>query len=76
LTKKEFELLVALVNESPRVVDHRELFAQVWDSSYDFDVNYVRIFVGHLRKKIEPDRQKPTYIHNERGVGYRFLKQD
>jgi two-component system KDP operon response regulator KdpE len=75
LTKKEFELLVALVNESPRVVDHRDLFAKVWDNSYEFDVNYVRIFVGHLRKKIEPDRQNPTYIHNERGVGYRFEKQ-
>lgn len=72
LTKKEFALLTALVDESPAVVDHESLFAQVWDSSYTFDVNYVRIFVGHLRKKLEIDSANPQYIHNERGVGYRF----
>ena len=74
LTKKEFDLLAALVSVSPRVVEHEELFEQVWDSSYTFDVNYVRIFVGHLRKKIEDDPAEPVYIHNERGVGYRFQK--
>ncbi|MEZ4591912.1 MAG: response regulator transcription factor [Chloroflexota bacterium] len=72
LTKKEFALLVALVTESPSVVDHEELFGKVWDDSYAFDVNYVRIFVGHLRKKLEEDPANPCYIHNERGVGYRF----
>lgn len=72
LTKKEFALLTALVLESPAVVDHEELFTKVWDSAYTFDVNYVRIFVGHLRKKLESDPANPVYIHNERGVGYRF----
>jgi two-component system, OmpR family, KDP operon response regulator KdpE len=72
LTKKEFALLTALVLDSPAVVDHETLFAKVWDSSYTFDVNYVRIFVGHLRKKLETDPSNPTYIHNDRGVGYRF----
>ncbi len=72
LTKKEFALLTALVLESPGVVGHEDLFAKVWDSSYTFDVNYVRIFVGHLRKKLEEDPSNPVYIHNERGVGYRF----
>lgn len=72
LTKKEFALLTALVAESPAVVDHEALFTKVWDSSYTFDVNYVRIFVGHLRKKLETDPANPVYIHNERGVGYRF----
>ncbi|WP_420643474.1 response regulator transcription factor [Candidatus Leptofilum sp.] len=74
LTKKEFALLVALVTESPAVVSHEDLFSQVWDDSYTFDVNYVRIFVGHLRKKLEYDPAHPEYIHNERGVGYRFEK--
>ncbi|GJM39833.1 MAG: DNA-binding response regulator [Ardenticatenaceae bacterium] len=74
LTKKEFALLLALVTESPAVVSHEELFGKVWDDSYTFDVNYVRIFVGHLRKKLEKDPAKPEYIHNERGVGYRFEK--
>lgn len=72
LTKKEFALLTALVLDSPAVVDHETLFAKVWDSSYTFDVNYVRIFVGHLRKKLETDPGNPVYIHNDRGVGYRF----
>ncbi|MAU01295.1 MAG: DNA-binding response regulator [Anaerolineaceae bacterium] len=76
LTKKEFALLTALVMDSPAVVDHERLFAKVWDSSYTFDVNYVRIFVGHLRKKLETDPSNPDYIHNERGVGYRFERLD
>ncbi|MBK8900611.1 MAG: response regulator transcription factor [Anaerolineaceae bacterium] len=76
LTKKEFALLTALVAESPAVVDHEALFTKVWDSSYTFDVNYVRIFVGHLRKKLETDPANPVYIHNERGVGYRFERMD
>lgn len=76
LTKKEFALLIALVRDSPAVVDHERLFAEVWDSSYTFDVNYVRIFVGHLRKKLETDPSNPVYIHNERGVGYRFERLD
>lgn len=72
LTKKEFALLLALVTDSPAIVSHEQLFEQVWDESYTFDVNYVRIFVGHLRKKLEQNPAKPNYIHNERGVGYRF----
>lgn len=76
LTKKEFALLIALVTESPAVVGHEDLFTQVWDESYTFDVNYVRIFVGHLRKKIEDDPANPCYIHNARGVGYRFERLD
>lgn len=76
LTRKEYELLTILVQASPKVVTHREIFDKVWDSSYEFDVNYIRIFIGHLRKKLETDPANPVYIHNERGVGYRFLKQE
>jgi two-component system KDP operon response regulator KdpE len=75
LTRKEFEMLTILIQASPRVVSHRELFRKVWqEKPYDFDVNYVRIFVGHLRKKLEVDLANPIYIHNERGIGYRFQK--
>jgi two-component system KDP operon response regulator KdpE len=76
LTRKEYEMLVILVEASPRVVSHRELFDKVWTGSYQFDVNYVRIFIGHLRKKLEVNTADPIYIHNERGVGYRFQKVD
>lgn len=76
LTRKEYEMLTVLVQASPRVVTHRELFDKVWADSYHrFDVNYVRIFIGHLRKKLESNPADPVYIHNERGVGYRFQKQ-
>ncbi|MBX3058750.1 MAG: response regulator transcription factor [Anaerolineae bacterium] len=76
LTPKEYDMLTVLVQASPRVVTHRELFDKVWaDSFHRFDVNYVRIFIGHLRKKLESDPADPVYIHNERGVGYRFQKQ-
>ncbi|MCL4267715.1 MAG: response regulator transcription factor [Anaerolineae bacterium] len=76
LTPKEYEMLTVLVHASPRVVTHRELFDKVWaDSYHQFDVNYVRIFIGHLRKKLEVNTTDPVYIHNERGVGYRFQKQ-
>ncbi len=77
LSPKEYEMLTVLVQASPRVVTHRELFDKVWAGSFhQFDVNYVRIFIGHLRKKLEPNTADPVYIHNERGVGYRFHKQE
>ncbi len=76
LTRKEYEMLTILVQASPKVVSHRQIFDEVWDNSYEYDVNYVRIFIGHLRKKLETDSANPIYIHNERGVGYRFLKQE
>lgn len=77
LTRKEFEMLTVLIQASPRVVSHRELFDKVWrGSKYEFDVNYIRIFIGHLRKKLEADSANPIYIHNERGVGYRFQRLD
>ncbi len=77
LTRKEFEMLSTLVHAAPRVVSHRELFKKVWkEKPYMFDVNYVRIFIGHLRKKLEMESADPIYIHNERGVGYRFQKKD
>jgi two-component system KDP operon response regulator KdpE len=76
LSPKEYEMLTVLVQASPRVVTHRELFDKVWpDSFHQFDMNYVRIFIGHLRKKLEINTADPIYIHNERGVGYRFQKQ-
>lgn len=77
LTRKEFDILAVLLQATPRVVSHRELFNKVWkDKPYRFDVNYVRIFIGHLRKKVETDPANPVYIHNERGIGYRFQKQE
>lgn len=77
LTRKEFELLTLLLQAAPRIVSHREIYNKVWkDKTYKFDINYVRIFIGHLRSKLEVDTANPVYIHNERGIGYRFQKQE
>src|SRR5512135_2149330 len=72
LTPKEFELLRYLVSHAGRPVSHRELLQAVWGPDYGDQTSYLRVFVTHLRKKIEPDPAKPTHILTEPWVGYRF----
>ncbi|HXF43635.1 MAG TPA: response regulator transcription factor [Pyrinomonadaceae bacterium] len=72
LTPKEFELLVFMVRNYGRVLTHRTLLGAVWGGSYTEQTEYLRVFLRHLRKKIEPDPSKPVYILTEPWVGYRF----
>lgn len=72
LTPTEFKLLVALISRPGEVVSPEELVREVWQLQYPSEVGYVRRYIWHLRKKIEPDPENPRYIHNERGFGYRF----
>jgi len=72
LTPTEYKLLVHLVRNAGRVVKHRELLHSVWGPQYGEEINYVRIYVKHLRDKIEPDPANPQYILNEPRIGYRF----
>jgi two-component system KDP operon response regulator KdpE len=72
LTPKEFELLRYLVAQSGRPVPHRELLQAVWGPDYGDQTDYLRVFITHLRKKIEPHPAKPRYILTEPWVGYRF----
>lgn len=72
LTPIEFELLYALMAGAGRVFSHRDLLKRVWGSEYENEVEYVRVYVGRLRGKIEDDPSKPTRILTEHGVGYRF----
>ncbi|GAB4280464.1 MAG: response regulator transcription factor [Candidatus Promineifilaceae bacterium] len=72
LTPTEFKLLVALMNRKGKVVTAEELVNEVWGEQYVEDIGYVRRYIWHLRKKIEPDPENPKYIHNERGFGYLF----
>ena len=72
LTPKEFDLLRYLVMQSGRPVPHRELLQAVWGPDYGEESDYLRVFVNHLRKKIEPNPAKPKYILTEPWVGYRF----
>lgn len=77
LTPIEYELLKVLATNVGRVMTHRQLLRQVWGGqSYDTASHYLRVYVGHLRKKIEHDSTRPTFILTEPGVGYRFMSQD
>jgi two-component system, OmpR family, KDP operon response regulator KdpE len=72
LTPKEFELLRYLVSQQGKPVPHRELLQAVWGPDYGDQTDYLRVFITHLRKKIEPNPAKPKYILTEPWLGYRF----
>ncbi|WP_172196117.1 response regulator [Saccharibacillus qingshengii] len=74
LTPTEYDLLKALASHAGKVVTQRQLLQQVWGSRHDEgDSHYLRIYIGHLRKKLEEDPSQPELIVTEPGVGYRFL---
>ncbi len=72
LTPKEFELLVYMVRRSGKVINHRTLLGAIWGGQSTEQVEYLRVFVGQLRKKLEPELSSPRYIVTEPWVGYRF----
>jgi two-component system KDP operon response regulator KdpE len=75
LTPTEFSLLATFIRHDDQVLTFQDLLEQVWGTEYKNEHHYPRIYVSHLRRKIEPDIKNPTYIHNEYGVGYRFNAQ-
>ena len=72
LTKTEWALLESFVAASGKLLTHRWLLEHVWGDGYGDDVEVLRVFVSQLRKKIEPDPQRPRAIITEPGVGYRW----
>jgi len=74
LTPTEFKLLALFVQHPGEVLSFQQLLEQVWGFEYNRENHYPRIYVSHLRRKIEPDAKNPTYIQSEYGVGYRFVK--
>ena len=72
LTPKEFDLLLYLARHAHKVVTHRALLSAVWGPNSTEQPEYLRVFVGQLRKKIEPDASSPRYIQTEPWIGYRF----
>jgi two-component system KDP operon response regulator KdpE len=72
LTPKEFDLFVYLARRPNRVIEHRRLLEAVWGESSRDHPEYLRVFVGQLRKKLEPDPSAPRYLATEPCVGYRF----
>jgi two-component system KDP operon response regulator KdpE len=72
LTPTEYRLLTVLVRHAGRVVTHRHLLHEVWGPSYIEHTQYLRVFMGQLRHKLERDPARPKYLVNEPGVGYRL----
>jgi two-component system, OmpR family, KDP operon response regulator KdpE len=72
LTPKELELLRYLIQHANQVVSHRELLQAIWGADYGHQVEYLRVFIKNLRKKIELNPDAPEYITTEPWVGYRF----
>ena len=72
LTAKEFKLLHYLVEHAGSVVPHRRLLQAVWGPDYGQEVEYLRVFINQLRKKIEPNPRTPCFLLTEPFIGYRF----
>jgi two-component system KDP operon response regulator KdpE len=73
LTPKEFELLAYLARHAGKVLTHRVLLGAVWGGNYVEQTEYLRVFIGQLRKKVEADASHPRYILTEPWIGYRFI---
>jgi two-component system, OmpR family, KDP operon response regulator KdpE len=73
LTATEFKLLAYMAGHANRVLTHQNLLINVWGPEYRDNVEYLRVFMGQLRKKLEPQPKQPVYIVSEPGIGYRFI---
>jgi len=72
LTPTEYELLRVLVQHAGKVLTHRQLLRQVWGTGYEQETHLLQVNVSNLRRKIEPDPSRPSYVITEMGVGYRL----
>ena len=72
LTPTEYEILRLLLQNAGKVLTHRQLLRQVWGTAYESEMHILRVNISNLRRKIEPDASRPTYISTEPGVGYRL----
>jgi two-component system KDP operon response regulator KdpE len=73
LTPTEYDLLKFMIEHAGKVLTHQMLLTAVWGNSQAAHAQYLRVFVGHLRKKLERDPARPRYILTDPGVGYRFV---
>jgi two-component system KDP operon response regulator KdpE len=74
LTNTEFTMLALLSKNAGKVLTHQQLLKEVWGFSYINQTQYLRVFIGQLRKKIEDNPSQPTFIKTESGIGYRFTE--
>jgi len=76
LTSTEFKLLAYLAANPGRVLTHRSILTHVWDAAEADRVEYLRVYMRQLRKKLEADPERPQYLLTEPGIGYRFISDD
>lgn len=76
LTPREYDLLAELASGGGKVMTHRQLLKAVWGEAQAEEVQYLRVFVGHLRQKLEADPAQPRLIVTEPAVGYRFMAEE
>ena len=76
LTPTEYDILRLLMQNAGKVITHHHLLRQVWGTAYESEMHILRVNISNLRRKIEPDPARPTYIHTEPGVGYRLRTDD
>jgi DNA-binding response OmpR family regulator len=74
LTATEYQLLAYLVQNSGRVLGFQQILEKVWGCEYQDSINYVHVYMSHLRNKLEEDPKNPCYLLTEHGVGYRFQR--
>ena len=72
LTPTEYDILRILVHHADKVLTHRQLLRSIWGNAYENEMHLLRVNISNLRRKIEPDASRPTYILTEAGVGYRL----
>lgn len=76
LTTIEYKLLATLVAHAGRVVTHRQLLEEVWGNNHGDQIQYLRVYMGHLRRKLERDPLRPRLFLTEAGIGYRLRVDD
>jgi two-component system KDP operon response regulator KdpE len=76
LTPKEYDVLRVLVTHAGKVITHQHLLREVWGPGSVHETHYLRVYIGQLRQKLEPDPAQPRYILTEPGVGYRLRMED
>ena len=74
LTPKEFELLGFFTRHAGKVVTHKQVLNAVWGPAHESDTQYLRVYVGQLRQKVEPDPAEPSVVLTEPGIGYRLAE--
>jgi len=74
LSPKEYKLLRYFMMNAGKMIMHSQLLTELWGKAHEENIQYLRIYVGQIRQKIEPDPSKPTYIITEAGIGYRMEK--